>query len=220
MDLQKWLEFLNKLLQTVSWPIVTLLIFFFLKKPIIFFIDHINEAELPGGVKLKTIPKEIEKAESIKDQILSEPKKEERKTTTIENGKFNERMIKLGLEPSPSNLSMDYYYKILDQDPNIALAGLRIDLEILLRNLAKGFKLDINNYSIVAISDKLVNCNAITKNQYRLIRSILNICNAAVHGQKVTRDQAIKVFEMAPVLINDYIEWLDWGFKKKDGNIS
>jgi len=43
----------------------------------------------------------------------------------------------------------------------------------------------------------------------------MNICNAAVHGQKITKEQALRVFEMSPVLINDYVSWLSWGFKGK-----
>jgi hypothetical protein len=215
MDLEKWLDFICKVLGIISWPSVVLLVFICLKKPIIYFINHIDEAELPGGVKLRTIPKEIQKAEEIKDKIISETKKESQsKDSPIIN--INETMISRGLEPSPSNLNMDYYYKILEQDPNIALAGLRIDLEIMLRNLAKGFKIDIQGaYSTNIISDKLLNRNAITTNQYQLIKSIINICNAAVHGQKITKEQALRVFEMAPVLINDYISWLSWGFKEK-----
>ena len=42
----------------------------------------------------------------------------------------------------------------------------------------------------------------------------MNICNAAVHGEKISKSQAIDVFEMMPVLIQDYISWLDWGFKQ------
>jgi len=151
MNLEKWLDFICKVLEIVSWPFVVLLVFICLKKPIIFFINQINEAELPGGVKLKTIPKEIKKAEEITDKILNENKKETKnKESKLKN--YNETMITRGLEPSPSNLNMEYYYKILDQDPNIALAGLRIDLEIMLRNLAKGFKIEIQGaYSTNAI---------------------------------------------------------------------
>ena len=214
MNLEKWLEFICKVLEIISWPSVVLLVFFLLRKPITYFINQINEAELPGGVKLKTIPKEIKKAEEIRDKILNEPKKEKPDIDVIKN--YNEKMIARGLEPSPSNLNMEYYYKILYQDPNIALAGLRIDLEIMLRNLAKGFKIEIQGtYSTNAISEKLLNYHAITTNQYQLIKSIINICNAAVHGQKITKGQALKVFEMAPVLINDYVSWMSWGFKEK-----
>jgi hypothetical protein len=215
MTLEKWLDYLCNLLGIVSWPVVVLIVFGFLRKPIILFINQINEAELPGGVKLKTIPKELKKAEEIKDKIINE-KKEETKDKTIEIKDYNKIMISQGLEPSPSNLNMDYYNKILEQNPNIALAGLRIDLEIMLRNLAKGFNIDIQGvYSTIKICDKLLNQNAITVNQYKLIKSIFTICNAAVHGQNITKDQALQIFEMAPVLIYDYVLWLSWGFQKK-----
>ena len=216
MILSEWLNFICNLLQIISWPIVVLIIFFFLKRPIISFVSHINEAEFPGGIKLKTIPKEIEKAESIKDRIENEPKKDKMEIPQESRVNINERMKKLGLEPSPSNLDMNYYTKIIELDPNIALAGLRIDLEIMLRNLAKGFNLETKNiYSASYLGRLLIDTKAIDFDQYQLINSIINICNAAVHGQKITKKQAIKVLEMTPVLINDYISWLYWGFKNK-----
>jgi len=54
-------------------------------------------------------------------------------------------MIHLGLRPSPSGLDMSYYRSLADQDPNVTLAGLRIEIDILARNLAKGFNVSVND---------------------------------------------------------------------------
>ncbi len=45
-----------------------------------------------------------------------------------------------------------------------------------------------------------------------LARRILGICNRAIHGQNVTREEAIDVIDAAAVLANDFLEWLSWGF--------
>lgn len=34
----------------------------------------------------------------------------------------------------------------------------------------------------------------------------------AIHGQTVTREEALDVIEAAAVLANDFLEWLSWGF--------
>jgi len=51
-------------------------------------------------------------------------------------------MIHLGLIPTLSGLNMSYYRDMAENDPVLSLAGLRIELEVLTRNPAKGFKLD------------------------------------------------------------------------------
>ena len=51
-------------------------------------------------------------------------------------------MIKLGLAPSPSGLELDKYRIAAEEDPNFALAGLRLEVEIMLKNLAKGFNIN------------------------------------------------------------------------------
>jgi hypothetical protein len=213
MDLSKWIEVALNLIQIIVWPFVIIIVLFSLRKPIISFISHINEAELPGGIILKSIPKEIEKAENIKERVSEESNKSK---PDLVKSKIdaNEEMKKHGLELSPSNLKIEYYYDLVEKNPNLALVGLRIDLEIMIRNLAKGFHLyQISNQPTQPLIEKLLNRGAITTNQFKLMKIILNICNAAAHGQEITKAQAIEVLEIAPVLISDYISWLKWGFK-------
>jgi len=49
-------------------------------------------------------------------------------------------MIKLGLAPMLSGLDIAYYRAKAETDPVLALAGLRIDLETMMRNVAVGSK--------------------------------------------------------------------------------
>jgi hypothetical protein len=53
---------------------------------------------------------------------------------------------------------------------------------------------------------------AITGEQTDLARRILAICNKAIHGQNVTREEAMDVIEAASVLADDFLAWLSWGF--------
>jgi len=215
MTLEKWLAFTHDILEIIIWPLLIFIIFICLKDKITSFLGKLEEAEF-AGIKLKAIPKDIKEAEEIKEKILIEPKKEEHVATIKRDNQINKRMIELGLEPSPSGLDLKYYYYLIQQDPNIALAGLRMDLEIMLKNLAKGFSISIDNkYSANKISELLLQKNAITQNQYSLMKVIMRICNAAIHGEKVTKEQATRILDIAPVLIDDYLSWLSWGFEQK-----
>lgn len=46
--------------------------------------------------------------------------------------------------------------------------------------------------------------DTIGDDQAELARRVLRLCNLAVHGQPVTREQAAEVIKMAVVLIHDY----------------
>lgn len=122
-------------------------------------------------------------------------------------------MLNLGLSPSPSGLEFSYYRNLINEDPNIALAGLRIEIENLLKNLAKGFKISINKYDGAGkITRKLKDNVAITSHQAELINQVIEICNSAVHGLKVTSPQANEIIDIAEILRDQYISWLSWGF--------
>lgn len=125
-------------------------------------------------------------------------------------------MLDLGLRPTPSGLDMNYYRKLADTDPNIALAGLRIEVEILARNLAKGFKISFDDRDTVRVLlQKLLLKGNLTEEQYQLSQKILQICNAAVHGLSMSRDDANAVIGVAQTLADQYVDWLSWGFESE-----
>ena len=128
----------------------------------------------------------------------------------------NARIIKLGLRPSPSGLDMDYYRKLASQDPTLALAGLRIEIDILANNLAKGFNVLVGpRDSGHALLRKLADAGAITPSQYELTQRVLQLCNFAIHGQHISKEQTESILKLADVLVRQYVSWLSWGFKKK-----
>jgi hypothetical protein len=99
------------------------------------------------------------------------------------------------------------------QDPNLALAGLRMEIDILARNLAKGFQLEFNSREATGVlMRRLRDRSAITQNQYELIQKVLRLCNAAVHGKSISREEAELVIDVGEVLAKDYLAWLSWGF--------
>jgi hypothetical protein len=108
---------------------------------------------------------------------------------------------------------MTYYRNLADQDPNVALAGLRIELDVLARNLATGFKVPIERQDTGGrLLRRLYDHGAITSEQMQLGLKVLQVCNAAVHGQPVSHEQATSVIQSAEVLADQYLAWLSWGF--------
>ena len=83
----------------------------------------------------------------------------------------------------------------------------------MLRNLAAGFKAPISErYSAGSIARELGQRGAITPVQFRLIMAIIKLCNAAIHGRRVSLEEAGEVLDVAAVLRDQYVSWLTWGF--------
>jgi hypothetical protein len=135
------------------------------------------------------------------------------KTASVPLTEANARMISLGLRPTASGLDMSYYREIAERDPNLALAGLRIELEIMANNIADGFKITPFKYEpLNSLLSRLLAHGAVTQGQVELPRKILRLCNEAVHGRRVTKEDADEVINAAGVLTQEYLSWLSWGF--------
>lgn len=95
----------------------------------------------------------------------------------------------------------------------MAWAGLRIEIDILARNLAKGFKVQYDDRdSGIRLVRQLYQGDALTDEQMQLTVKVLQLCNAAVHGTPVSREQAEEVIGIDDVLATQYLSWLSWGF--------
>ncbi len=206
-------------LKVLAWPSVTIFLCFYLKDHIEGIFSRLKSAKLPGGVsfELENNIKEVTKlADKVQEETV-EKKKEHKSSRPIEYTKANLRLVQLGLRPSPSGMDMSYYREIVNDNPNLALAGLRMEVEVLIKNLATGFKIEFDErrYSGNHLLRLLFENHAILENQYQLALKVLSLCNKAVHGESITREQANLILDSVDVLIEDYLAWLSWGF---DGN--
>ena len=206
-------------LKVLIWPSVTVFLCFYFKEHVADIFSRLKSAKLPGGVsfELENNVKEVAKlADKVQEETI-EKKKEHEGSKPIEYTKANLRLVQLGLRPSPSGMDMGYYREITKDNPNLALAGLRMEVEVLIKNLASGFKLEFDErrYSGGRLLKLLLDNHAILESQYQLAAKVLSLCNKAVHGEKITREQANSILDSVDVLIEDYLAWLSWGF---DGN--
>jgi hypothetical protein len=204
---------------TIIWPITSLIIILIYRKAILRLVDRARKIELPGGIALEAVEEDIEQAKELAIEIKSDRNPEVQNLIDKEGDKLeseaNVKMIQRGLMPSPSGLNLDYYRDLAQSDPRLALVGLRIDFELMLKNLAKGFKIPIEEkIPVFKIISKLFNEGVITNKQYEFINAIFRISNSAAHGAEISLKQVYEVLDIGQVLVDDYLAWLDWGFNE------
>jgi hypothetical protein len=126
----------------LAWPTAALAIAVMFRRDIRAILARIQKAVLPGGVTVD-FAEEIRKTKELATRIEAAPAPPDRpRAAAVPLTEANARMNNLGLKPVPSGLDMDYYKDIAARDPVLALAGLRIECEILIKNLAKGWRVD------------------------------------------------------------------------------
>jgi hypothetical protein len=200
-------------LRVLVWPILVVVLVVLLRHRLVQLLARLTQASLPGGVDL-SFSQEAREAVSLSDLVESKPKENSRRDTPgIPLTEANARMLNLGLRPSPSGLDLSYYRDLADQDPNIALAGLRMEIETIMQNVAKGFGLASRPKEPASRTiRRLLDAGHITPQQARLADSVLQLCNKAVHGIHVSREEANWVIDASKALRDDYLNWLSWGF--------
>lgn len=211
------MKVLIEFLEVLAWPTTVLVLALLFRHQIAEFLRRVRKADLPGGVSVETFPEEIREARALSSKVKEEQKARKASKTNkaaIPLTEANARMLNLGYAPSPSGLELSQYGILAERDPNLALAGLRIEAEIMLKNLAKGFKVSIRNRdSAAVIVRKLKEHDAITSQQSELLSILLRLSNSAVHGVKVTETQVEEILEIGSVLRDQYVSWLSWGFE-------
>ena len=75
--------------------------------------------------------------------------------------------------------------RIASEDPNLALAGLRIEIEKELLNLASRHGISTNRYSVMQIAKELTQQNVFGAGAYLAVGDLMGLLNNAVHGAKV-----------------------------------
>lgn len=199
-------------LRVLSWPLAALTIALVFRFEVTALLKRLRHATLPGGTSLD-FQERVEEARQLSAKIKSSPEVAKHHGPSIPLTEANARMMQLGLRPSPSGLDMNYYRDLAKQDPALALAGLRIELDILARNLADGFKVPHGKFdSGIRLLRLLNESSAITNDQFELGRKVFQLCNSAVHGEMVHQDAALSVIEIADALTSQYLAWLSWGF--------
>jgi len=198
--------------KALAWPLTIILLTLSFRREIKRLLARLRKAVLPGGVSVD-LQEEVWEVKQLSEKVESAPTEERKKKPGVPLTEANARMMKLGLAPMLSGLDIAYFRSMAETDPVLALAGLRIDLETMMRNVSIGFKLKPGpSGPIPRVLARLREAGAITPDQMQLAQKIFSVCNQAVHGRFVSREEAEEVIKSAEVLFRQYLAWLSWGF--------
>jgi len=174
--------------------------------------ERAKRVELPGGISIEAFENKLQKARALEQEIKAERSLgvSDQSSPSIRGQEANLQMIGLGLRPSPSGLDLNYYANIAESDMTLAMAGLRMDLELMLRNLAKGYAIEIYDRSSPdQLLDALLKAGAVQTSQSEFVRIIFQLTSFTIHGGKITKAQFEEVIELGQTLVEDYMLWLE-----------
>ena len=123
-------------------------------------------------------------------------KEEIRKTEKLINV-FGTAKLKTELNASLTvvkSKALDNARKLLESDPVLALAALRIEIEKNLKAIAK--KLDLPIKEKRSITEIIVNLNRkkiFSHEQVLVLRKIIQMCNKAIHGAVISKSEAKEI---------------------------
>jgi len=94
-------------------------------------------------------------------------------------------------------LDLDNVRKLLDSDPALALAALRIEIEKNLQSIAGKLDLPIKEKrSIAEIIVNLKSKEIFSHEQVLILRKIIQMCNKAIHGAVISKGEAREIISL------------------------
>lgn len=134
-----------------------------------------KSVELPGGMKVQY--QDLKKAEARAEEAGL--------LTTAPPPKMDGRVFAV----------------IAEHDPNLALAGLRIEIEKRLREIASSNHIREDARGLTQLMRQLRKVGAISESDESVLRDLTGLLNEAVHGAKVDQRAAQWAIEVGPQLL-------------------
>jgi hypothetical protein len=86
---------------------------------------------------------------------------------------------------------------LLNSDPNLALASLRLDIERKLRDIGEKRQMDFHRYGLSQMLNALLRSEVMSSEDYKTLMSIAQVANKAVHGEEeIDKQLASRVIEV------------------------
>jgi hypothetical protein len=141
----------------------------------------IRHLELPGGFKIE-FPQAVQNVEKQATEAGLIPTLPSQKAISARrSGEDDDRFT---------------FQRIVDEDPAIALAGLRIEIERRLVKLAGLLQIDISKTGISMLLTALGKREALTHEEIVVLRDLIRLLNQAAHGADIRKDDAMKAIEI------------------------
>jgi hypothetical protein len=119
--------------------------------------------------------------------------------------KAAQRAEQAGLLPPTPQLATEADYtfqRVAEQDPNLALAGLRIEIEKRLVALAEKRGIETRGHGLGQLLRLLGERNALGQQERSVLADLTGLLNSAVHGASVDRRSADWAIEVGPRLLS------------------
>ena len=150
----------------------------------------LKSVELPGGLKVEFQDlKKIEEEAKIAGLIKEETKTEKLADVHSETYSFIE---------------------IAEKNQELALVGLRIEIEKRLRGLAEKYSIKSNRYSIGSLIDKLSSDEILSSPETLSLKDMINTLNHAAHGMEYDYRNAVWVIENGPKILSSLDDKLEF----------
>jgi len=158
----------------------TVIILFILCIP--FLSKFLKRAKVPGAEF--EFREEIESTKkAVRQSVEKSKSRADGKSKPLPFETFNTRAVKA----------------LLDSDPVLALASLRIEIEKKLRMAAKYFKLPDKN-TLYEIIESLMEEGILSPEQVTALKKIVEMCNRAIHGYDISGDEAEEIIHLTEEL--------------------
>lgn len=148
-------------------------------------IPLVKSLEFPGGWKVEFQELEKAKNKAEKAGLLSINKKKKTKASSYS------------------------FESILDKDPNLALAGLRIEIEKRLVQIARLNNLDISRAGVGQLLRSLNQHQVLTPEESSALADMSGLLNSAVHGASVDKRATDWAMEVGPKILQSLDEKID-----------
>lgn len=113
------------------------------------------------------------------------------------------------LSPAPATVQPEYAFQsVADRDPNLALAGLRIELEKRLVRLAEVNDIGTHMQGMARLLRELASRGILSEDEESVLSDLVHLLNAAVHGASVDPRATEWAMDVGPQLIQSFEEKL------------
>jgi hypothetical protein len=113
------------------------------------------------------------------------------------------------LSPAPAKPEEEYAFQsVAQRDPNLALAGLRIELEKRLVRLAEAHDVGTTMQGMGRLLGELARRGVLSEDEESVLSDLVHLLNAAVHGASVDPRATEWAMDVGPQLIQSFEEKL------------
>lgn len=99
--------------------------------------------------------------------------------------KVENAAARVGLLAVPAETREPVYASFSQDDPNLALAGLQLELERRMKAMANAWRLDTGRKSSRQLMTSLTRAGALSQEEYSVLSDLSGLLNQAVHGASV-----------------------------------